>query len=160
VRLVLVLFVAATGLGLFAPTSAPASCAGPVIAVDGAAVTASTPAPPPDEGTVPVVRLARGASFTVTGQYFAAGCNDTGGCTSYGPGCTRCEQPEPPEPQRDVALTLTWNGRELPLGTSDADPATFVTTWSVTLPPDVVPGEGLAVLRAGYARPVAIEVER
>ena len=159
-RLLLVVVAAATGLGLFAPAPAPASCAGPSISVDGAQVTGSAPVPSPDEGSVPMVRLAPGASFTVTGQYFFSGCDDTGSCTSYGPGCSRCDAPEPPQPLRDVALTLTWSGREFPLGTADADPTTLATTWTVTLPPDVTPGEGPGLLRAGSARPVGVEIVR
>ena len=157
-RLVLVLLVAATGLGLFAPTSAPASCVGPSIAVDGVPATTTTRLPSPDEGEMPVVRLAPGSSFTVTGQYFFNGCDDTSSCTSYGPGCSRCDAPEPPKTQQDVPLTLTWNGRDFALGTADADPTTLATTWSVRLPPEVTADGGLAVLRAGYARPVAIDV--
>ena len=44
------------------------------------------------------------------------------------------------------------------IGTADADPTTLATTWSVRLPPEVTADGGLAVLRAGYARPVAIDV--
>lgn len=157
VRLLLVLFAAATGLGLFAPTAAPASCAGPSLVVEGAPVASSTPLGPLGANG-PVVRLAPGASFTVLGQAFSLGCDDTGGCASYGPGCSRCDAPEPPKPLRGVPLTLTWNGRTFPLGTADADAGTLTARWQVTLPPQVVAGKGLAVLEAGGAQPVAIEV--
>ena len=160
-RLVLVVLVAATGLGLFAPTSAPASCAAPSLVVDGAPVVSSTPVGPP-AGPVgsdaPVVRMAPGASFTVLGQAFVSGCNDTVSCTSYGPGCHRCDAPEPVQPWQDVALTLVWDGRSFPLGTADADAATVTARWDVTLPPQVVPGKGVAVLSAAGAQPVAIDV--
>lgn len=146
VRLGLLVAVAAAGLGLFAPTTASASCAGPSITVPGP--TASPTSLPDSDVPVPVVRLEPGATVTVTGRDFAAGCDDTGSVTVYGPGCERADPPKPSVPLQDVALELTWNGRTFPLGTADAggEETGYATSWTFTVPEDVVPGVATGIL--------------
>jgi hypothetical protein len=158
VRLLLVVGVAAAGLGLFAPTSAPASCVGPRITVPGP--TAAPTTLPDDETAVPVVRLVPGQTVTVTGEYFFVGCDDTGTVTTYGPGCERADPPKPPVPARDVALELTWNGRTFALGTADAgdEAGRWAVSWTFTVPEDIVPGVATGILTTSAAsRPVGVE---
>lgn len=137
-----VLVTAATGLGLFAPTtSASASCVGPMLELRDTASNAllTTTASP---------GLAPGDAVAVVGQYFANGCDDTGGGTGGGPGCGGPEQRERVTTQRAVRLELFQGTKTWDLGTKDAD-ATYEIRWTTTLPKDLQPGE--AVFRAGTA---------
>lgn len=135
-----VLATAATGLGLYAPSTASGSCVGPMLEVRDPASNAlrtATAAP-----GVPAV--APGEPVALFGQYFANGCDDTSG----GPGCGGPEQRERVTAQRAVRLDLFQGTRTWDLGTKDAD-ARYEIRWTTTLPKDLQPGE--AVFRAGTA---------
>lgn len=157
VRLVILLAAAATGLGLVAPTAAPASCVGPSITVTGVPTSVTT-IQDPDTGVPVQVFAVDEGSFTVTGEWFRTGCADTASTESFGVGCSRAEPREVEVGQQDVPLTLTWNGTTYPLGTSDATGSKYETRWDVTLPAEVTDGQGRAVLTAGGALPIQVDV--
>jgi len=148
---------AAAGLGLFAPAPAGASCVGPQITVPGAPSPSTTVVPlgGTDSTTVPV-RLRAGSTVTVSGRYFANGCDDTGGGPAGPlPGCSAAGPP-PAAPAQDVGLDLEVGGRVVRLGTADADQG-YAVRWTVTLPPEVGAGStGSLTTSSGEAR-LAVE---
>jgi hypothetical protein len=148
-RLLLAVAMVTVGLGLFAPTSAPASCVGPRIAVPGAA-TLTPSAEPTDGRVVPTVRLSPGQPITVEGRWFFNGCNDTGG----GGGCSGPDRPDPEKPARDVRLTLTQGSRHWTLGTADAAGPSreYAVRWRVRLPADLAPGGATLTARTAELR--------
>ena len=86
-----------------------------------------------------------GTVITVKGLYFAAECNDTGGCTV---GCAGevCDTDEPAPPYTGLRITLvpakaepTAEGTVLAEGI-DADPRSYRVREQITLPEDLQPG--------------------
>lgn len=131
----LVPLLAATGIGLFAPAGAPASCVGPSLEVPG--VPTGSPVADPSTGQVlTAVRLSPGQQLTVRGSYFFDGCNDT---SDSSPGCSG-PQVRSQDPSRDVHLVLTQGSRSWDLGTADATGPQYAVSWPVTLPSDLAAG--------------------
>jgi hypothetical protein len=118
----LVVATAAVGLGVFAPTPAPASCVGPTL-------------------MPPAVSLHPGSEMPVTGEWFYEGCNDTSVSTGS-TGCSHRSEPPPEQPARDVPLTLTQGTRTWTLATADAAGLKrhFRVQWQVRMPDDLQPG--------------------
>lgn len=107
-----------------------ASCAAPQIEVS------PTPARP-------------GAPITVTGKYFADGCNDTGGCSS-GLCTTTCEQPAPEPPLTGLSVELRRAATVLDSVTVDADERYRIAA-SLTVPTDAPPGRyGVYVVKGEW----------
>jgi hypothetical protein len=154
VRLLLTTSVVAA-LGLVLPASAPASCAGPQLTVDGlidrvpgaGAIAPTTPGSP--------AQIFPGQHIVVAGLHFHDGCADsieTSGCS--GP---RVIDPE--SPARGVELVLVRGERSWTLGTADARDATtqYAIRWEVVVPTDVPSGP--ASLAANSAQ-VRVDVRR
>jgi len=140
----MVALLAASGLGLFAPGTAGASCAGPTIV---SITPEARPAATPSGQTRPVV-LHPGEAITVTGRGFIDGCNDTPGPGCMGGGAVTQKA------AHDVALVLNRSGSGTRLGQANAgDPATgYSIEWQVTLPTDLPPGSAQLTADAATAR--------
>lgn len=129
-RHVLPLTVGAAFLALpFAAAPAAAGCAAPSVAV-------SDPTPFAGDG------------LEVTGEYFAAECNDTGGV---------CSRPRRSPPERDIPVTLQQGSSVLDEVIVDAgqDHAFIVT---LTVPANAKPGDYKVI--AGDAAHVPVRVRR
>lgn len=143
VAIPVVMATAAVGLGLFAPTSAPASCVGPSLTVPGAPTTAPVTTSTGDH--LKTVRLTRGQSVEVRGKWFFRGCHDT----SAGGGCMGPSTPAPEQPARHVRLTITQRTRTWTLGSANADGPSknYAVRWRVTLPSQLQPGDATLTAR-------------
>ncbi len=113
----LVLAASAAVLGLVAPASVRASCAGPTLEVPGAAIRYPTVVA---DDAYPVTLLPQSAGrIVVTRSDFTdETCNDipsTQGC-----GSPRSVPAKPPRPVKRVTLLLTHGDRAWPLGEADA----------------------------------------
>lgn len=144
-----VLVLCCASLGLWSTGSALASCVGPQLRVDAVA----TPATSTSTNSPAPVSVSKTQAVTVSGEWFHAGCDDTGS----GAGCSGPSQASSESPMRDVALVLTQGSRSWTLGTADAGSDDHSSiSWQVRLPDDVAPGP--AVIRTDSAR-VTIEIK-
>jgi hypothetical protein len=146
-------------LGLAVPASAPASCVGPQLTVEGSVPTtpeaagsstagARAGAVAPSTSGV-VTEVVRGTRIVVQGLMFHDGCADSvevGGCS--GPRVT-----DPESPARDVDLVLVRGDRRWSLGSADADgpEAQYAVRWQVLVPRDVPLGPAVLVARGAQA---------
>lgn len=125
---------------------AVASCAGPVLAVDG--TTGAT-------GVAAEVEA--GGSLVVLGSYFVDGCDDTGGRAG---GCSAPEVTE--RPLEDVTLTLRRGGQVVDLGSADAgtaaDQQLGEVRWEATLPADLAPGRAVLTTDAAEGGRLPVRV--
>lgn len=135
--------VAAAGLSIGAPPfgSGHASCAGPIVTIEGASPI-ETPTPtPPIQGAY---QVSPGQQLTVRGTNFydeSAGCDDT---------ATGCSAPQTPPPAQDIPLRVVSGSQEWDLGAADAAGRDRAASWTARLPTDLPAGQ--AELRAGSAK--------
>ena len=132
--MLVVLVVAAGGLGLFAPPSALGSCVAPSITLQDVASELSTV----DGEQTPVFTVALGDTLTVDGEYFFDGCNDV----IVSSGCSGPTEPPPAPAARGVPLVLAQAGHHWTLGRADAagEEELWAITWTAALPDDLEPG--------------------
>lgn len=107
---------------------------------------------PPDGSTPTTAVVTIGSVTTVTGEWFRAGCDDTG----QGSGCRAPESEE--EPLRDVELVLRQGEVSVRLGTADAAdrPDRYGIRWRGRVPATFRPGPA-TLQAAGTSLPVELQ---
>lgn len=125
----LAVLVSACVVGLFAPTSASASCVG---------------------GRLTVGTASLGGDLAVDGEWFHEGCDDGGGAG--------CSATSTESPMQDVDVVLEQNGTSWTLATVDASGRSenYAIHWSGPLPDGVVAGP--ATVTADGGEPVEVVV--
>lgn len=129
--------------GLFVPTVAQASCAGPSLAVGP---TGSTPDPYPTEPQA-VVAAPPGGGLAVTGTFFLDGCDDVQSCSA---GCGGCQSVNPAYPMKGLTLVLVRGPQQYEFGAIDAQGDSGDVRWDVTIPGEVPPGPAQLEVQWAY----------
>ena len=148
--LLVVTVVAASGLGLFAPSRAVASCVAPSISLPDVAAEMATV----DGEQVPVYSVVPGDMLTVDGEYFFEGCNDFVVVEVGTHGCSGPPDPTPNPPPapaaRNVRLVLAQAGHHWTLDTADAagEDDSWAITWTAELPADLEAGPATITARS------------
>ncbi len=134
------LLVVAAGLGLVAPSTAAASCAGPQVTLEqaGAPVTPRRVGEGEDERLLHDVT--RAEPLRVNGSNLTFDCQDTPASNQRGCGPPVPEPAEPIVPLQDAELVLTQRDRSWTLAQVGVIGPDLTTVLDVTLPRDVRPG--------------------
>ena len=133
--------VAALALGLVPVGSASASCAGPVLKTNG-----------PGQATIAPVAQTLREPFTVSGEWFHSGCDDTG----QGSGCGAHQRGE--APLKDVELILEQGTQTTAVATADASSQSkrYSVMWTVDVPSTFIAGPAL-LRAAGAVLPIDLQ---
>ncbi len=141
-----VLFMAAAGLGLVAPTPAGASCAGPQLALE----QGGAPVPPRRVGEGESEKLlydiSRNQPLRVNGSNLTFDCQDTYSATQRGCGAPRPGPVDPIVPMQNPELVLTQRGRTWTLGRVGAIGPDLTAQIEVELPRAVRPGPAVLTM--------------
>ena len=92
-----------------------------------------------------------GSNLIVSGEGWAAECNDTISCQTG----QQCTEPPPSPPSKAIAITLKQGDRSWPLATVDAAPD-YAFKVSSSIPSDAQPGA--ATIEAPPAQPASFRV--
>ena len=134
-----IVLTASTGLGLLAPQTADASCAGPQVDLEQSGT--AVPRQRPNADSEPVYTVARDEPLRVLGSNMTYTCNDTGSFTTPGCGPSVKTPDEPIVPLDDVELRISQRGRTVVLGVADPSPADLTVVYDLQrLPSFLRPG--------------------
>jgi hypothetical protein len=134
IRILLPALLLAAALAPYPAAPGAASCAAPMLAVEGSAANR------PD--------VLAGAEVTVTGRGFVGGCDDGG------PARVGCGAPDHDDVKPLTGVALRLGGREV--GVADAAGDSGRVSWTFTVPPDLTPGP--AVLEADGAEALHVRI--